>query len=477
MKINNVEELSPTKRKLFLQIEPGDLDTEREEAYTELEKEAVLPGFRKGRVPRRFLEMRFDKTVRKEAFGEAIEKAIAKAIEEKELKLVGRPVTDPPELDSLAEKALSEPIEFNVTFEVVPPFELPQYKGLKLNIVDFSLNESLIDQYLQDERERSAFYTAVDDRSSQKGDMVTVEMSAFRDDQVLEDVENRLSYLNPLCGPNADQSFHEHFLNRKKGEAFEFDFPLREDDDYYLPEANNLLHYQAKILQISGCELPDLDDEFAKDKGYETLADYRTYLKKRTSTNSAYLNQLEQKRIINTHVMNNSHVIVPPTLINAEYELLKLRSTQDLRESGKLLHPDEQAEVDANLMLRAEDEVKRKLILHKIAETEGITLTDEEYIHNMESIARSQGEKNVDKFLAHIDRIGLESYYRESTLHKKVEIWLVVSNEFIPVTKTGKAEETATEGESPQEGNAGEETPPEASAVESPEPTDSEGAS
>ncbi|MCA9441956.1 MAG: trigger factor family protein, partial [Candidatus Omnitrophica bacterium] len=69
MKVINIEDVSKTKRKLTLEIEPEDMQTEREEAYQELGKQAVLPGFRPGHVPRQMLEWRFDKDVRKEAFG------------------------------------------------------------------------------------------------------------------------------------------------------------------------------------------------------------------------------------------------------------------------------------------------------------------------------------------------------------------------------------------------------------------------
>src|SRR3972149_4406268 len=125
MKVLNMEETSPTKRKLTLQIEPDDLALEAEEAYAELGKAAEIRGLRKGRVPRKFLEYRFDKTIHKEAFADAVRKGLEDAAKEKEFEAVGTPDFDESEFEAALEKAGEEPVEVSVTVEVVPEFDLP----------------------------------------------------------------------------------------------------------------------------------------------------------------------------------------------------------------------------------------------------------------------------------------------------------------------------------------------------------------
>lgn len=433
MKVLNVEEVSPTKRKLTLQIEPTDLEVEREEAYGELEKEAVLPGFRKGHVPRKFLELRFDKTIRKEAFGDAVNKALVDATKEREMQAVGQPVFDPPDLNELAEKAVSEPVDLSATVEVIPPFELPQYTGLKLPVETLTIGEQMVNEVIESERERAAYYVAVDDRPAKEGDFLVIDVSTTRGEEPFGGLTHS-RFMVPMLGNSGNpKGFDDGLLNHRKGERFEFDFEVGSDHPFYTPDGTNTFHVKARIQQISERILPELDDEFAKDLGYESMESYRMTITSRMQFNQAMVLSRSRRNAIVNYLLENTELSVPASIIQMDYMKLKYERESQMAERGegeRFLSAEEQSELEINTMFRAEQESKRKLILGKIAEKESITVTDDDYFSFMESVARARNEKNVDRFLAEVERKGLEDVYRENLLRNKVIEWLLDKNEF-----------------------------------------------
>ncbi len=444
MKVLNIEEVSPTKRKLTLQIEPTDLEVEREEAYGELGKEAVLPGFRKGHVPRKFLELRFDKTIRKEAFGDAVNKAVVDASKEREMKAVGEPVFDPPDFSELAEKAVSEAVDLNVTVEVIPPFELPQYTGLKLPVESVSFRDQMIQDFIESERERAAYYVAVDDRPTKEGDIVVIDAYTTRGGEFFEGLTHPRMMVSPLGDSGNPRGFDEGLLNHRKGERFEYDFEVDSDHPLYTPDGVNTFHVKARIQQINERLIPDLDDEYAKDLGYDSMEQYRKAIQTRLQFNQSMILSRSKRNAIVNYLLENIEVSVPTSLIQVDYLTLKYDRESQLAERGEsdhFLSAEEKSDIEVNTMYRAEQESKRKVILGRIAEKENITVTDDDYFSFMESVARAREEKNVDRFLAEVERKGLESVYRENLLRTKVVDWLIENNEFEVKEKDTTSEE------------------------------------
>lgn len=439
MKVLNVEEVSPTKRKLTLQIEPTDLEVEREEAYGELEKEAVLPGFRKGRVPRKFLELRFEKTIRKEAFGDAVNKAIVDATKERELQAVGQPTFDPPDLNPLAEKAVSEAVDLAVTVEVVPPFELPGYTGVKLSVESLNVSDKVIDGIIDSERERAGYYVAVDDRPSKESDYLVIDVTTTRGEEDFAALTHPRMLVSGLGSSGQPKGFDEGLLNHHKNERFEFDFEIPSDHPLYTPDGANNCHSRVRIQQINQRVLPDLDDDFAKDVGFATLEEYRKALSMRIQYNQAMILARSKRQAITDYLLEHTELAVPTSLIQMDYMTMKYERESQMAERGesdRYLSAEEKSELEINTMFHAEQESKRKIILEKIAEKEDIKVSDDEYFSFMESVARARNEKNVDKFLAEVENKGLEGVYRDNLLRTKVVDWLVEKNEF-EVKETG----------------------------------------
>ncbi|KXK37545.1 trigger factor [bacterium] len=430
MKLINIDDVSKSKKKLTVQIEPTDLTVEKEEAYEELGKEAVIPGFRKGKVPRKFLELRFDKAVRKEAFGDAVFKALDDISKDRDLRIIGKPVFDPPEFDDLADKVCEEPVEMGVTIEVIPPFELPQYSQLKLPIELETNVEQMVDSLLEVTRQRSAIFTTVDDRPTCEGDHVVIQCTTTRGGEDFPAITAPRLMVNDLGDSGFPAAFEKGLVNLEKGANFDFDFSIESDHPLFLADGENSCHTRGKILSISEKDIPALDDDFAKDHNFESLAAFRKRLTEDVQHNEDRHLATKKRDTIQNYLLDNTDVVVPSSLIQNDYLLIRYRKLMDAQQHGDTgsMIPSDEEEVET--MFQAEQESKRRLILQKIAEKEAITVSDDEYIESMIALARSRKEKNLDRFLAQVEKDGLEHFYKEQILFGKVGKWLVDHNEF-----------------------------------------------
>jgi trigger factor len=433
MKVLNVEEVAPTKKKLTLQIEPGDLATEREDAYTELGKEAAIPGFRKGHVPRQFLEYRFDKTIRKEAFGEAVDKALRDAAKENELQAVGQPVFDEVDLESLADKAVEEPVEIGVTLEVIPPFDLPAYQGVKFSVPDPGITDDMIARELERQREDAAYYLAVDDRPSKKGDFLVIDAQATRDGKEFAPFTSNRMMVSNLGHDEGAKGFDEGLLNLRKGEKFEFDFEVSKDHPMFEADGVNTFHVTGKVHQISERQLPEADDEFAKDKGFTDLEAFRKAIRRSMEGGrDAFVRRAKEEKV-REYLLEKTELTVPSSLIQSTYVSMKyarMRREAESGEGNRYLSASQKSKLEMDTMFLAEEATKERLLLLKVAEKEGLSIGDDEYYDAMSAVAQRRGEKNLDKFLAEIDKHGLEDSYKEDLLIDKATRWLLDHNEF-----------------------------------------------
>ncbi|MCA9429579.1 MAG: trigger factor [Candidatus Omnitrophica bacterium] len=433
MKVINIEDVSKTKRKLTLEIEPEDMQTEREEAYQELGKQAVLPGFRPGHVPRQMLEWRFDKDVRKEAFGEALQKAFEKATEDNKLHVVGRPDIDDEQIEKGQEEIVESPVSLDITFEVVPEFEPADYKDQTIEVEEYEVQESDVDRIIQSTRERSAFYNTVDDRKTQKGDYLVVDVKATRDGEDVPGLSAKETMLSGLCEDEEPSDFEKAFLDREKGEEFEFDFTLPEDHPLVSEEGSNEIHVRAKVRQINQRTLPALDDEFAKDLGFDTVEAYREKVREDIEHYGKHVIEDRKRSKLIEQILDKTEVFVPAVLTQTNYIQMKWSRDMENRRYGRSddsLSAEEKSALESETMFEAEQAAKQRLVLTRIAEEEKLEVSDDEYFQAMAARAAERGETNVDKYLAQIDRDGLEERYKESILLDKTVDWLVEHNEF-----------------------------------------------
>lgn len=440
MKLVKIEDVSKTKKKLTLEIAPEDMEAQREEAYAELGKQAALPGFRPGKVPRRMLEWRFDKEVRKEAFGEALQKAFETYTKENELEVVGSPDIEDEDIEKAQERIMEEAVQITVGVEVIPPFTPAPYTDQEFEIEDLVIDEKLIDRMIENARSRSAYFVTVDDRKSRKGDFLVVDIRSTRDGADEAGLTAERTLLRGICEAERPDPLEEGFLDREKGETFEFDFTLPEDHPLYKADGVNEIHAVGKVHQINERHLPPLDDEFAIDQGFKDLAEYRQSFREGIEGRRAAALEDRKRDAVIERLVERTEIFVPTSMTQWNYYRMKFRREQENRQYGRSdadLTSEEKSALEAETLFEAERTAKERLVLKKVAELEKIEVSDDEYYTEMSQIARRRGEKSIDRFLAQIDRDGLEDSYKESIQIEKTVNWLVEHNKFKVVEPKG----------------------------------------
>jgi len=433
MKVLNIEEIEPTKRKMILQIDPDDLTAEREEAYGELGKEVAIPGFRKGHVPRKFLEYRFDKELTKEAFADAVQKSLQEAVKENDLQVIGLPEFEDEDFEKKIETVKKDPIEVAFTLEVVPKFDLLDLSGVELEVEDFVVTEQMIDSVIDQERHKAADYRAVDDRPTRKGDFIEVKLDATRDDEKFTPLIDESFLLNDLAGEGTTDEFDGGFLERETGEPFEFEFVPPQDHVFFHSESNSPILLNGEIKVISEEILPDADDEFAKDCGSDSLESFREKIRETLEGQHDIFVNRRKRGALEEYLLKNTSLDVPESLLAAHFQSLKRRRLIQSYMDGfdeTLLPEEEKIKRDLQTRSHAADVAKLRLIFQKMAKEEGLEVSDDEYYEIMSQRAIAQGVQDVDRHLADIDRAGDEDAHKEEILLDKALTALMEKCEF-----------------------------------------------
>jgi len=255
------------KRELELEIPAENVTKATEKVARDLARVARVPGFRPGKAPVTLIRRRFAEDIQGEVLQSLVPEYIEKALEEKKLVPITRPAVDKIDFKE------GEPLRFRAVFEVLPEFELGDYKNLAINVDDVETGDAQVDKAIENIRERVAAFVPIEGRAAKDGDYVLIKLAGVpvgEGEPVQAD--------NILCHIGAEEtleSFTENLRGASSGETKKFrsQYP----DDY--PDqklAGKAYDYTVEVQGIKEKKLPELNDEFAKDAagdkgGFSTL--------------------------------------------------------------------------------------------------------------------------------------------------------------------------------------------------------------
>ena len=264
------------KRELELEIPAENVTKATEKVARDLARVARVPGFRPGKAPVTLIRRRFAEDIQGEVLQSLVPEYIEKALEEKKLIPITRPSVDKVDFKE------GEPLRFRAVFEVLPEFELGDYKNLAIHVDAIETGDAQVDKTIEDIRERAATFVPVEGRAAKDGDYVLIKLSGIPvggGEPVQAD--------NILCHIGAEEtleSFTENLRGASSGETKQFrsQYP----DDY--PDqklAGKAYDYTVEVQGIKEKKLPELNDEFAKDAagekgGFSTLEEMRKLISK-----------------------------------------------------------------------------------------------------------------------------------------------------------------------------------------------------
>jgi trigger factor len=373
------------KHALDITIPVAEVDQETERAAVAIQGKARLPGFRPGKAPLSIVKTRFAGDIRQEVLDALVPRFLQAAVEKENLQMVGRPGISDVHFHA------GEPLRFKAEFEVAPNFDLGEYRGVTITYNEPQVADADVDARIEQIRDQKAQYVNEEPRALVDGDYAVVSLES------LEGVEEKVSQDEMMLkiGDEATmKEFSENLRGASPDDAREFSVTYPED--YDRPAlAGKTVKFRAVLKAVRRKELPELNDEFAKDLGdFKTLEELREAIRKSIQQEREHRAQEDAKSQLIDKLVDSHDFPVPDAYIDRQIQINVENQLRSLAAQGvdpKQIKLD-WAKVRESQKDRAVRDVKASLILDKIGEREAIGATQEEVDREVNRIARQQRE-------------------------------------------------------------------------------------
>jgi trigger factor len=304
-----VETLSPTRVRLSVEVPFDELEPSLNDAYQRISQQVNLPGFRKGRVPKALIDQRIGRgAVLDEAVNAHLPEAYAQAVRENEVMPIGQPDVD------VTEFADGSDLKFTAEVDVRPTIDLPEYKGLEVQVADAEVTEAQVAEQLDALRARFATLTPVE-RAAKVGDFLSIDLSAARDGEPLEDATmSNLSY--EVGSGNLIDGIDEVLVGLEAGGSSTFSAPLRAG-----VAAGEDADITVTVKAVRERDLPALDDDFAQlASEFDTLDELREDLRERLGKIRLLEQGVEARDKVMERLVELTDVPLPESLVAGQVD-------------------------------------------------------------------------------------------------------------------------------------------------------------
>jgi trigger factor len=378
------------KREIELEIPAENVTKATEKVARDLARVARIPGFRPGKAPVTLIRRRFAGDIQGEVLQSLVPEYLEKALDEKKLVPVTRPEVDKVEFKE------GEPLKFRAVFEVLPEFELGEYKGLEIQVDAVEAGEAQVDKVVEEMRERAATFVPVEGRAAKDGDFALIKLSGMPEGGG-EPVEAD----NIMCHIGAEEtleSFTENLRGANPGESKKFQ--SKYPDDY--PDqklAGKTYDYSVEVLAVKEKKLPEVNDEFAKEAageaaGVSTVAELRKKILENLGAAKEEQQSSQAREKILEALVKKHDFPVPEALVEHQMDVRLERTVRSLTAQGvdpRAVNVD-WVSLRRRQHDRAVDDVKAELLLDRIADAEKIEATDEDVEKEISALAERSGE-------------------------------------------------------------------------------------
>jgi trigger factor len=373
------------KHSLEITVPVVEVEKETERAVAEIQRKVKLPGFRPGKAPVGLVKQRFAGDIRQDVIEKLVPRFFRAAADKDHLQVVGQPnVTD-------VHFHPGEPVTFKAEFEVAPTFELGDYRGITVTYDEPEITDAEVDARIEEIREQKAEYVNEDPRPLVDGDYAVVSLES------LSGVAEKVSQdeLMLKIGDEATmKEFSENLRGASPDESREFDVTYPEDYDRK-PLAGRTVRFKATLKAVRRKELPEVNDEFAKDLGdYQTVFELKEAVRKSLKHDREHKAQDSAKQQVVDKLVDAHDFPVPEAYIDRQVEInvenqLRTLAAQGIDPRGIKLDWQKVRETQKD---KAARDVKASLLLDKVADREAIGATQEEIDREVQKIARQQRE-------------------------------------------------------------------------------------
>ncbi|TCK90601.1 trigger factor [Natranaerovirga hydrolytica] len=383
----NVEQLEKSMVKLTIEVDADRFEEGLKKAYNKNKGQISLPGFRKGKVPRAMIEKNYGPGIfYEDAANDIIPEAYDKAVQEQDLEIVSRPDVDVEQIEK------GKSFIFTATVAVKPEIELGEYKNIEVEKVEAEVTDEEIQGEIDNVREQNSRLISITDRPIKKDDQVVIDFEGFIDGEAFEGGKAE-EYALTIGSNSFIDNFEDQLIGKNIDDEVEVNVNFPEN---YQKEdlQNKPAMFKVKIKEIKEKELPEVDDEFAKDVSeFDTLDEYKEDIKaklKERKENEA--KQQKQEKVVDA-IIENSTIELPEPMVDMQIDQMAQDLEQRLQYQGlnleQYLQMMGQNRMTFNDQLRpeAEKRIKSRLVLENIVKAENIEVTEEEINEEIKKMA------------------------------------------------------------------------------------------
>lgn len=427
---------------LEVEVEAERVAAALDKAFNKVVKKVNVPGFRKGKVPRAIFESRFGvESLYQDAIDILLPEVYTEAVDQTDIFPVDRPEVD------VEQFAKGQPFKFKAKVTVKPEVQLGDYKGIEVPAADIAVTEEELNEELTRMQERHAELIVIDEEAAQNGDTVVLDFDGSVDGVPFEGGKAE-RYSLELGSNTFIPGFEEQVVGMATGDFKDVNVTFPET--YHAEElAGKEAVFKVKVHEIKRKQLPELDDEFAKDVSeFDTLDEYKEDLKKQLQSRKEREAEAAREGVLVDKVGENAEVEIPEAMVQSEVQNMVRDFDNRLRAQGMNLEMflgfsgQTIEDLQGQMKDDAEKRVRNNLVLEQIAKAEKIEATEEEINKELQDMADAykRSPEEIRNILAANGSLGS---LREDVLLRKTIKFLIENAKEVPAEKAEESKPAA----------------------------------
>ena len=416
-----VERLENNMARLTIEVSPEKFEEALNKAYLKMRGRITLPGFRKGKAPRKMIERAYGAGVfYEDAANIVIPEAYDEALRECEETVVSRPEIDVTQIEA------GKPFIFTAEVALKPEVELGQYKGVEVPVFSTEVTEAEIDAEVDKERDKNARIITVEDRPVEQGDMIKLDFAGTVDGEAF-DGGTSTDYPLTIGSGSFIPGFEEQLVGAKIGEETEVKVTFPED--YHAEELKGReAVFVCTVKQIQVKELPEADDEFAQEvSDYDTMEAYRGELRRNLENRKAEEAKRAKENAAVAKIIEGAKMDIPEAMVQEQVRRMiedfrrRIESQGITMEQYMQFTGMDEASLGEQMRPDALRRIQNSLVLEAVAKAENIEISDERVDEEIAKMAE-QYKMEPDKLKEMMGEFELDQIRNDLTIQAAVDL-------------------------------------------------------
>ena len=416
-----VEKMEKNMAKLTIEVSAEDVEKAMQSAYQKAKGRISIPGFRKGKAPRKMIEQMYGKGVfLEDAVNALIPEHYSKALGECELEIVSQPKID------LVQTEPGKALIFTAEVAVKPEVELGQYKGVEVEKCDTEVTDADVEEELKKVQDKNSRVVTVEDRAVKDGDMTTIDFEGFVDGVAFEGGKGE-NYPLTIGSHSFIDNFEEQIIGMNIGDEKEINVTFPEE--YHAEELKGKpAMFKVKVNEIKEKVLPELDDDFAQDvSDFDTLAEYKDDLKKTIAERKANEAKAKKEDEAIAKIIESSKMDIPEAMVNTQVNRMLEDFAQRLQMQGLSVEQYFQytgvtaEKIIEDMKPEAVKRIQSRLVLEAVVKAEGLTASEEEFQDELNKMAE-QYKMEIEKVKEFMGEYEEKQIKEDIAIQKAVDV-------------------------------------------------------